>query len=163
MTSYTWKSTANGEFSSPGNWVQGAVPGPADTAVVDTSALSPSSSTEPATFLTDETLSVASLTYRYTWNSQGEANIASAFLTDSTIGPGTTLAVTSTNPNPNATTLSLLSGFDLSFFGVVSNAGTIAIGSPGDGNGTKVTSDLYNSLTPTRTTTSTRGRSATPD
>ncbi len=148
MTSYTWRPTANGEFSDPGNWVQGAAPGPADTAVVDTSALPPSSSTKVATLLTDETLSVASLTYRYTWNSQGVASIASAFLTDSTIAPGTTLAVTSTNPNPNATTLSLVSGFDLSLFGAVSNAGTIAIGSPGDGHGTKVTSTLYNSLTP---------------
>lgn len=148
MTSYTWKSTANGEFSSPGNWVQGAVPGPGDTAVVDTSALSPFSSTKVATQLLDETLSVASLTYRYTWNSQGVANIASAFLTDSTIGPGTTLAVTSTSPNPSARALDLATGFDLAFFGAVSNAGTIAIGSPGDGNGTKVTSDLYNSLAP---------------
>ncbi len=146
MTSYTWKPTANGDFLDPGNWDQGAVPGPADTAVVDTSALSPFSSTDVATQLTDATLSVASLAYRYTWNSQGVANIASAFLTDSTIGPGTTLSVSSTNSNPKANALALALGFDLPFFGAVSNAGTIAIGSPGDGDGTKVRSNLYDSL-----------------
>ena len=148
MANYTWKMTANGEFLDPGNWDQGAVPGQGDTAVVDTSALSPTSSAKVATFLTDATLSVASVTYRYTWSSQGYSDIPSAFLTDSTIGAGTTLAITSTDPDPNPGILNLLPGFDLSLFGAVGNAGTLAVGSPGDGSGTKVTSNLYNSLSP---------------
>lgn len=145
MATDTWKLTANGDFFNPANWVGGTVPGPGDSAIVDTSGYF---ATAVATTLTDATLVGMSVTYRYTWNSQGAANMPKAFLTDSTLGAGTTLTATSTNSNPTRFGLSLATGLDLSMFGAVTNAGTIAIGAPGDGNGTVVRTSIFNSLTP---------------
>ncbi len=143
MANFTWKLTGNGDFADPANWNEGSLPMIGDSAVIDTSALPSNSTADVATFLTNEMLSGVAVAYRWTYDSQGEANIPSAYLINAAIGPGTTVSISSTNPDPNPGLELLSPGFHLTLSGNALNAGTIAIGSPASGSGTKVTSYLF--------------------
>lgn len=84
-----------------------------------------------------------SVIYRYTWNSNGVANLPQAYLAIATLEPGTTLTATATNSNNTEFGLTLSEGVEIPIFGAVSNKGTIAIGTLGDGNDTKATSYIF--------------------
>ena len=118
MANYTWKlATVDGKFTDPTNWDQGMVPGPGDTAVIDTSSVPASSGAKVATYLDQTTLDGVSALYRYTWDSQGQATLPSAYISNATLGAGTTLTVTATDSNTSDNGLTLSSGAEIPLFG----------------------------------------------